>query len=40
MLGSDSAEVNIPGALVLTSPNGTEYKITVGNDGTLNATAL
>jgi len=40
MLGSAPTEVNIPGHLVMKSPNGTEYKITVADSGNLATTRL
>ena len=40
MLGGQYHEVNIPGQLVLRSPNGTEWKISVANDGTISAKTL
>lgn len=32
--------VEVTGGMILTSPNGTKYEITVANDGTLTSTAV
>ena len=39
MLGTPNHEVNVPGQLVLASPDGSEWSVTVDNTGALSATA-